>query len=337
VMIPMIATVDEARWVKSIIAAEQQKCAAEKIPFNPAMKIGAMVEVPSAAFSMDALAGEFDFFSIGSNDLLQYFMAADRMDARLGSLYNPLQPAFLRLLAQIADAARAREKEISFCGEIDAQAKILPLLAGLGLDKISASPPMLAMLKTKLAALDSRECRDLLARASACAGADEVSALLDQFATRHAPPLLDPDLVITDSDSATKEEAIKQAADRLFVLGRADDSRAVEEAVWRREAHHTTAFGHGFAIPHCKDDAALHNSLVLLKTRAPIDWGSPDGAPVRVVLLLAIRETGGGADAHMQVLAQLARKIMDDDFRAALEQETSHAQLHALLRQTLSL
>ena len=336
VMIPMIATVDEARWVKSIIAAEQQKCAAEKIPFDPAMKIGAMVEVPSAAFSMDALAGEFDFFSIGSNDLLQYFMAADRMDARLGSLYNPLQPAFLRLLAQIAQAARAAQKEISLCGEIDAQAKILPLLTGLGLDKISAPAPMLAMLKAELAALDSGECRELAARALRCAGADEVSRLLEQTRSRHAPPLLDMELIVTDSDAATKEEAIKQGADRMFVLGRADAPRSVEEAVWLRETQSTTGFGHGFAMAHCKTDAVRADSLVLLKTRAPIDWGSLDGQPVRVMLMLAIRESHGAA-AHMKVLARLARKIMDADFRAALEQETSHAQLHALLRQTLSL
>ena len=120
-MIPMIATVEEARWVRQVIADEQKKCAAEKIQFDAAMPVGAMIEVPSAAFAIDALATEFDFFSIGSNDLLQYFMAADRMNAKLGALYNPLQPSFLRLLKQIADTARARKREVSLCGEMGGQ------------------------------------------------------------------------------------------------------------------------------------------------------------------------------------------------------------------------
>jgi len=336
VMIPMIATIGEARWVRRVIAEEQQKCAAEKIPFNAAMQTGAMIEIPAAAFSMDALAAEFDFFSIGSNDLLQYFMAADRSDARLAPLYNPLQPAFLRLLAQIANAARERQKEISLCGELDAQAKILPLLVGLGLDKISASAPMLPMLKTELASLSQTECRDLLAQTLRCSDAGEVAALLAQFSAKHAPPLLDLDLIITDSDAATKEEAIKQAADLMFVQGRADDSRAVEEAIWLRESQYTTGFGYGFAIPHCKNDAVRHNSLVLLKTRAPLPWNSLDGAPVRVVLLLAIRESETtSAAAHMKLLAQLARKIMDENFRAELERETAPPKLLALLHRTL--
>ncbi|HEX4350504.1 MAG TPA: phosphoenolpyruvate--protein phosphotransferase, partial [Verrucomicrobiae bacterium] len=98
VMIPMIATVDEARWVGQIIADEQKNCATANVKFDGAMPVGAMIEVPSAVFALEALAQEFDFFSVGSNDLLQYFMAADRMDSRLGALYDPLQPAFLRLL-----------------------------------------------------------------------------------------------------------------------------------------------------------------------------------------------------------------------------------------------
>lgn len=336
VMIPMIATVREARWVKKIIADEQQKCASEKIPFDPAMRIGAMIEVPAAAFTIEALSRKFDFFSIGSNDLLQYFMAADRMNARLGELYNPLQPAFLRLLRQISDTAHAQQKEISLCGEIDAQARILPLLVGLGLDKISASVPAIARIKSDLAALSFVECCELTAQTLRATDTGEVVALLEQFAAKHAPPLLDLDLIITDSDATTKEEAIKQATDRMYVLGRTDDARAVEEATWLRESKYTTGFGHGFAIPHCKTDAVRANSLVLLKTRASIDWNSLDGQPVRVMILLAIRESHGAA-AHMKVLAQLARKVMDDDFRAALEHENSPAQLHALLQQTLSL
>jgi fructose-specific PTS system IIA-like component len=335
VMIPMISTAAEARWVKKIIAAEQQKCAAEKIPFDAAMRIGAMIEVPAAAFAIGALAREFDFFSIGSNDLLQYFMAADRMNAQLGALYDPLQPAFLRLLGQIADAAHARRKEVGLCGEIDAQARMLPLLVGLGLDKISASAPIIARLKTDLAALDFSECRELAAQALDATDPADVVSLLGRFAAKHAPPLLDAELIITGSDAATKEEVIKQAADRMYVLGRTENACAVGEAVWLRESKYTTGFGYGFAIPHCKTDAVRADSLVLLKTRAPVAWNSLDGRPVRVIILLAIRESHG-AGAHMKVLARLARKVMDDEFRAALEREDDPARLHALLQKALS-
>lgn len=333
VMMPMIATVEEGRWVKRVIAEEQKKCAAEKIKFDANMPVGAMIEVPSAVFAMEALCREFDFFSIGSNDLLQYFMAADRMNPRLGALYDPLQPAFLLLLKQIADVARAHRKPVSLCGEMGAQARFAPLLAGLGLDKISAAAPAIAGIKAELATCDLSDCRKLVAESLRCTTAGEVSDRVNQFALRHNPPLLEPELVIVDSDAATKEEAIKQATDRLFVLGRTEDSRGVEEAVWRREASYSTGFGHGFAIPHCKDAGVRYNSLVLLKPRSPVAWNSLDGQPVGVVILLAIREEQGDS-THMKVLAKLARKVMSKTFRAQLESENNPAELCAILQKS---
>jgi fructose-specific PTS system IIA-like component len=330
VMIPMIATVDEARWVKTIVAEEQTKCVAEKIEFDPAMSVGAMIEVPAAALAVEALSRELDFFSIGSNDLLQYFMAADRMNTQLAALSNPLQPAFLRLLKLIADAARTQKKEISLCGEMGGQVRFLPLLAGLSLDKISAAAPAVAGLKAELSRLNQKTCRQLLDAALNCATADEVSALLEQFSAQLSVPLVEAELVMIDSDATTKEEAIKQAVDRLFILGRTDNSQAVEDAVWRREATYSTGFGYGFAIPHCQANAVRFNSLVLLKPKSPVAWNSLDGQPVRVVILLAIR-AGQAGTTHMQVLAKLARKIMDDDFRAELEQEKDPARLCAVL------
>ncbi|MGA2245031.1 MAG: phosphoenolpyruvate--protein phosphotransferase [Verrucomicrobiota bacterium] len=331
VMIPMIATVDEARWVRNVVAGEQQKCATEKIAFDPAMPLGAMIEVPAAALAMEALGRELDFFSIGSNDLLQYFMAADRMEARLAALANPLQPAFLRLLKGIADAARAGKKELSLCGEMGGQVRFLPLLVGMGLNKISSAAPSVAGLKAELSRLKQAACRKLLEAALNCATADEVGALLEQFPTQTSVPLLETELVLIESDATTKAEAIKQGVDRLFVLGRTDDSPAVEDAIWRREATYSTGFGHGFAIPHCQTNAVRFNSLVLLKLKSPVAWNSLDGQPVRIVILLAIRAAQAGA-THMQVLARLARKIMDDDFRAELEQENDPARLGAILQ-----
>ena len=138
-------------------------------------------------------------------------------------------------------------------------------------------------------------------------------------------------MFVIESDATSKEEAIKQGVDRLFVMGRTDDFQAVEDAIWRREATYSTGFGHGFAIPHCQTNAVRFNSLVLLKLKSPAAWNSLDGQPVRVVILLAIRAAHGGGNAHMQVLAKLARKIMDEDFRAELERENDPARLCAVL------
>lgn len=331
VMIPMIATVDEARWVRNVVAEEQRRCAAEKTPFDPAMPVGAMIEVPAAALAVEALGRELDFFSIGSNDLLQYFMAADRMDARLAALSNPLQPAFLRLLKGIADACRRQKKEVSLCGEMGGQVRYLPLLAGLGLNKVSAAAPCVAGLKMEFSRLNEAACRKLLEAASNCATADEVGTLLEQFSAQASVPLLETELVMVDSDATTKEEAIKQGVDRLFVMGRTEDALGVEDAIWRREATYTTGFGHGFAIPHCQTDTIRFNSLVLLKLKSPVAWNSLDGQPVRVVILLAIRAAQAGS-THMQVLAKLARRIMDEDFRAELEHESDPARLAAILQ-----
>ena len=319
-LLPMIATVDEARRVKKIISEEQEKCRAEKIPFDPQMPVGAMIEVPSAAFIMEALCKELDFFSIGSNDLLQYFMAADRGNAGVKAIYNTLQPAFLRLLKQIVDAARENRKWVGLCGEAGGKKKILPLVAGLGLDEISVSAPAIAGLKAEIAELSFSDCQRMLAEAMRCATVEEVTALLKQFAAGRGEYLIEPDLIVLDSDAKTKEEAIKQAADRLYVLGRTDNSRAVEEAIWQREQTYSTGFGHGFAIPHCKTDAIRFNSLALLKLRAPVNWDSLDGKPVSIAVLFAARENHS-VNEHLKIFSRLARLMIDENFRARIEKE----------------
>jgi mannitol/fructose-specific phosphotransferase system IIA component (Ntr-type) len=115
-------------------------------------------------------------------------------------------------------------------------------------------------------------------------------------------------------------------------MGRTDNSPAVEDAISRREATYSTGFGHGFAIPHCQTHEVRFDSLVLLKLKSPVARNSLDGQPVRVVIMLAIRGAHDGSNAHMQVLAKLARKIMDEDFRAEIEQESDPARVRAVLQ-----
>jgi fructose-specific PTS system IIA-like component len=280
-----------------------------------------MIEVPAAAFLIDRLSGYVDFFSIGTNDLLQYFTAVDRASAKVGPLYTPAQPAFLRLLRKIVVDARTAGRWVGMCGEMAGQLRYLPLLVGLGLDEISLAPPLIGAAKAALSAISTAASRDLLAQALDASGAAEVEALLGRPVSACPIPLTTPDLVSLDGEARTKAEAIKEAVDRLFVAGRTDRPRDIEEAVWPLEAACSTGFGHGFAIPHCRTDAVRASSLVVLRLDEPIEWGSLDGQPVRVLVLLVTRESDQATE-HLRILAALARHLMHVGFRERLEHET---------------
>lgn len=152
---------------------------------------------------------------------------------------------------------------------------------------------------------------------------------------RHSAPLLSEELIVVDADAATTEEAVKRAVDLLYIHGRTEQPRVLEEAIWEREANYSTGFGHGFAIPHCKNAAIQANSLVLLKLRQPVAWNSSDDKPVSVVILLVIRDFDGATE-HMKIISTLARQIMHEDFRASIEQANDAAALCALLKNRLN-
>jgi fructose-specific PTS system IIA-like component len=336
VMIPMVSTLDEVRWCRDVVASEQRRLVDEGVSFDEGMPVGIMVEVPSAAFLLDQLSSELDFFSIGTNDLLQYFAAVDRANARVASLFDPASPAFLRLLKLIVTEVHAHENWVGLCGEMGGQMEYLPLMVGLGLDEISMAAPAIAEARAELGALSAAACRALLDEAVACSTASEVHALLARFRSERPDPLIEPDLVVTRGRGRTKEEAIKEIVDRLYVVGRTDRPRDVEEALWQREAVYSTGFGYGFAIPHCRTDAIRANTLAILKLDTPIEWGSLDGKPVGVLILLAIRESGE-ARAHMKILAKLARKVVHEDFRDHLAAPGDPADTCRFLEETLDL
>jgi multiphosphoryl transfer protein len=334
VMVPMVSRVEEVRWFRSVIAEEQAHAEQDRLAFDTTMPIGVMVEVPSLAFVIDHLAPDLDFFSLGTNDLLQYFTAVDRANRKIASLYNHFHPGFLRLLKKIVDDSHAAGRWVGMCGELGGDARALPLLVGLGLDEVSMAAPAIARTKAEMASLATTECAAILEQALACHDTAEVEGLLARAEGQRPLPLIDADLIVTTGSARTKEEAIKEAIDRLYVAGRTDRPRDVEEAVWRREAVYSTGFGHSFAIPHCKTDAVRANSLVLLKLDAAVEWGSVDEKPVSVLILLAIRESDQ-ATAHMKVLASLARKVMHEEFRDELARQTDPQKLSAFLRESL--
>jgi len=318
VMVPMICSIDEVRWVKGLIAEVQTELKTAGVAFDPAMQVGIMVEVPSVVFALDQLCAEVDFFSIGTNDLMQYFLAIDRDNAKIAGLYNTRHPALLRLLMKIVDDVHRHDRWVGMCGEMARDVRNLPLLVGLGLDEISTAAPDVPTLKAAVTQLLATECRDALTAALSCENIAEVDAVLASMSgcgtTRG---LLEPELITVGSDSTGKEEVIKEIVDGFFVAGRTDDPLAVEESIWAREKVYSTGLGHGFAIPHCKTDAVAANSIGVVRLRQPIDWDSVDGQPVECVILLAIRESDTDG-VHMKVLSTLARKLMHEEFRADL-------------------
>ncbi|QQE81381.1 phosphoenolpyruvate--protein phosphotransferase [Alicyclobacillus sp. SO9] len=140
IMYPMIATLEEVRQAKAGLEAAQEELQREGIAFDAGLEQGIMIEVPAAAISAEQLAPEVDFFSIGTNDLIQYTMAADRMNEKVSYLYQPYHPAILRLIKMVIDAAHHHGKWAGMCGEMAGDIRIVPILLGLGMDELSMSP-----------------------------------------------------------------------------------------------------------------------------------------------------------------------------------------------------
>ncbi len=338
IMVPMVSCVEEVRAVRAMLteAAESLGMRGAGVKLPP---LGIMVEVPSVALVMDQMCDEVDFFSIGSNDLTQYLLAADRDNPKVAPLYGWSHPAMLRVLKMVADGARARGKWVGLCGELGDVPAALPALVGLGLDEISVAGPRVPAVKRAVAGLNYDRCRAALEAACGASTRTDAEMHIATAATSGGGadlPLLSLELIDLDADVATKAEAIKAVTDALAVAGRTADVAAVEEAVWQREETYSTGFGYGLAVPHCKTEAVAASSVAVARLRRPVDWGSLDGNPVDVVILLAIRAKGTDtAKEHMRVFAKLSRMVMRDEFRDRLRSEPDPAQLLAFLAESL--
>lgn len=330
IMVPMVASVEEARWARAVFEGEKARLMERGVAFDSSLQFGAMLEVPSAVFLIDELSSFFDFFSTGTNDLLQYVMAADRGNPRVKSLYNPLNPAFIRVLGKVAGEARANGKWVGLCGEMGGDPVMLPVLVGLGFDELSVSPPAVGAVKEALRQLSASQCRKLAFGLLTTATSAEARARLETFEARPALPLIDPDLIVLDCECDTREEAVKLLVDRLDIAGRTRRPREVEETVIEREEASSTAFGHGFAVPHCRTGALLADSLAVARLAAPVQWGA-GGEMVDTVILLAIRESSEAAVAHLRTLAALARRLTHASFREAIRRAPDEPSLAATL------
>jgi fructose-specific PTS system IIA-like component len=318
IMAPMIASLEEIVQFKAAVDRAKQRLQQKSQPFRADIKIGMMVEVPSVAFILDQLCDEVDFFSIGTNDLSQYFFAAERSNPRVSPLFTVRHPGFLRLLAHVVEQIHNARKWVGMCGEMAADVRNLPLLLGLGLDEISAPPAEVQEFKRAIAGLSSEHCVRMLDRSLACRETREVDDLVTAEAFQpSARTLLSDELILLESASQSKEEVLQEMVDAFYISGRTDDRHLLEEALWAREDMGSTGLGYGFAIPHCKTDAVNANSICVLRLKEAIVWDSVHTERVGMVVLLALRDTDA-ANTHMQIFSSLARKLINDDFRQHL-------------------
>lgn len=177
IMFPMIATLEEFRQAKAMLDEEREKLTAANVETAP-IDVGMMVEIPSTAVMASVFAKEVDFFSIGTNDLIQYTFAADRMNEHVSYLYQPYNPAILRLIKMVIDAAHEQGKWVGMCGEMAGDEWAVPLLLGLGLDEFSMSATTILKTRAQLKTLDQQAWQEIATEALQCGTADDVLALV---------------------------------------------------------------------------------------------------------------------------------------------------------------
>jgi len=182
VMFPMVAVLNEFRAAKAALLEVKEELLAEGIPVSDDIQIGMMVEIPSAAVLADQFAKEVDFFSIGSNDLIQYSMAADRMSEKVAYLYQPYNPSILRLIKMVIDAAHKEGKWTGMCGEMGGDTMAIPLLLGLGLDEFSMSASSILAARKQIGNLSKAEMTVMAEKALNMCTVEEVIELVQQSA-----------------------------------------------------------------------------------------------------------------------------------------------------------
>ncbi|MCW5605180.1 MAG: phosphoenolpyruvate--protein phosphotransferase, partial [Burkholderiales bacterium] len=190
-MYPMISGLDELNQANALLGEFKEELRAQGLPFDDHLEVGVMIEIPSAALIADSLARRAQFFSIGTNDLIQYALAVDRMNEKIAHLYEPTHPAILRLIKATVDAAHAQKVWVSVCGEMAGDPVLVPLLIGLGVDELSAAPPLVAQLKHLIRRLKLSEAKTLARLALECESPAEIYNRCLAFAQEAAPSLFD--------------------------------------------------------------------------------------------------------------------------------------------------
>lgn len=179
IMFPMIARVEEVRRAKAIVESVKETLRTEGIPFDETVPVGIMIEIPSAAVMADILIEEVDFFSIGTNDLTQYTLAADRMNEKLGELYSTFDPSVIRLIANVIQAGNKAGKMVGMCGEAASDPKLIPLWLGLGMDEFSVSPSKILEARYYISKLTKSQLEPMVAKVLSARSKAEVKEILE--------------------------------------------------------------------------------------------------------------------------------------------------------------
>jgi phosphoenolpyruvate-protein phosphotransferase (PTS system enzyme I) len=190
-MYPMISGLEELKQANALLEKCRVELRAEGLPFDEKMEVGAMIEIPSAALIADVLAPRVKFFSIGSNDLIQYTLAADRTNEKVSHLYEPTHPAIIRLIKTTVDAAHRHGIWAGVCGEVAGDPVLAPLLIGLGVDELSAAPTVVAQVKYIVRRLKLNEAQALAEFALQCESPAEIHARCQELARQTAPSLFE--------------------------------------------------------------------------------------------------------------------------------------------------
>lgn len=180
-MYPLISSVEEVRAANAVLAEAKQELEQEGQPYNRELQVGVMIEVPAAVIIADLLAGEVDFFSIGTNDLVQFTLAVDRMNEEISHLYEPFHPAVLRMLKLTIDAARRSGIKVGVCGELAGDVKALPIWLSLDVDELSISSHSLLQVKERLLRTRQEDSRLLLPKLLECRTSADIHELLGKF------------------------------------------------------------------------------------------------------------------------------------------------------------
>ena len=189
-MYPMISGVEEVRRANLVVEECRVELRQAGVVFDEKMQIGAMIEIPSAAVSADLIAREVDFFSIGTNDLIQYTIAVDRLNERIAHLYEPTHPAVLRLIRMVVNAAHTNDIWVGVCGEMAGEVTLTPLLLGLGVDELSTGAALVPRVKAAVQQLSMEECVKLADAVAEMDSAKAIYSACDAVARGHYPELL---------------------------------------------------------------------------------------------------------------------------------------------------
>jgi phosphotransferase system enzyme I (PtsI) len=191
IMYPMISGLDELEQANALLEQCKKELLAENLPFNAKIEIGVMIEIPSAVIIADSLAKRVDFFSIGTNDLIQYSLAVDRLNEKIAYLYQPTHPAILRLIKMVVDSAHKNGIWVGVCGEMAGDIRLVPLLLGLGIDELSTAPSVVPSIKHLIRRIKITEARELAEAALQLESPDIILENALAMSRRAAPSLFE--------------------------------------------------------------------------------------------------------------------------------------------------